>query len=118
MPLTLLALSIPAAVFLFLSLMPRGRATLLACLVAACLLALLWAGHYFDRLGYRGRGEERAQIKSFILISGMSLAWFVAVSLQVLRNRFPPHWPAWSWPVVVFVTLLVIGIGVYRILTL
>ena len=118
MSLTLLAFAIPAALFLFLVLLPKGRPALMACLVAAALLLCLWGAHYLDVLGLRAGSNNRAQVIAFFMLLGLTLAWFMASSMQVLRRRFPEHWPAWSWPAVSIVALVVIGFGIYRMLTL
>ncbi|WP_103764192.1 hypothetical protein [Roseovarius confluentis] len=114
----LLAAAVPAALFLSLALLPYGRKALTAALLSAGVLVCLWLVHYLDLLGYRARGEDTAQIRAFLMLLALSLAWFLATSLQVLRRSFPPHWPGWSWPAVVLVTLLVIGFGVWRMVTL
>jgi len=118
MALTLLAFAIPSALFLVLALLPQGRPALVAALAAGAALFCLWLAHYVDLAGLRARGQENTQIVVFFLLLGLSLAWFMATSLQVLRRRFPPHWPRWSWPAVVLVTLLVMGFGIWRMLTL
>ncbi len=118
MALTLLAFAIPAALFLVLALLPNGRPALLAALVVGAALVSLWLAHYFDAAGLRSRGQNDTQVVVFFMLLGLSLAWFMATSLQVLRRRFPVHWPSWSWPAVVVVTLLVIGFGVWRMLML
>ncbi|QFT93293.1 hypothetical protein FIU86_10610 [Roseovarius sp. THAF9] len=115
---TLLAAAVAAALFLFLALLPYGRTALRAGLLSAAVLVCLWIGHYFDLLGYGARGEDTARVRAFLVLLALSLAWFLATSLQVLRRSFPAHWPGWSWPAVVLVTLLVIGFGVWRMVTL
>lgn len=118
MALTLLAFALPSALFLVLALLPVGRTLLLSALVTIAVLIGLWLAHYLDVLGLEARGAHKAQVMVFFLLMGLSLAWFMAVSLQVLRRRFPAHWPAWSWPMVVLVTLAAIGFGIFRMVTL
>ncbi|QFT96245.1 hypothetical protein FIU85_02925 [Roseovarius sp. THAF8] len=116
MALTLLAFALPAALFLVLALLPHGRPALLAALAMAAALIILWGAHYLDVLGLGRHGQGNARIIAFFMLLGLTLAWFMATSLQILRQRFPPHWPGWSWPAVVVVTLLVIGYGLWRML--
>ena len=115
---TLMVAAVPAALFLSLALLPYGRTALIGSLVSAGVLVCLWLVHYLDLLGYGARGEDTAQIRAFLMLLALSLAWFLATSLQVLRRSFPAHWPKWSWPAVVLVTLLVVGFGVWRMATL
>ncbi|WP_306130897.1 hypothetical protein [Roseovarius sp. MMSF_3350] len=114
----LLTAAVPAALFLSLALLPYGRPALLAGLIAAGVLLCLWLGHYIDLLGFGGRGEDRMQIRVFLILLALSLAWFLATSLQVMRRSFPRHWPGWSWPAVVIMTLLVISFGIWRMSSL
>ncbi len=118
MSLTVLAFTVPAALFLVLALLPPGRTRLVASLGVAVVLLCLWLGHWLDLHGLGARGAHRAQVFVFFELLGLTLAWFMATSLQVLRRRFPAHWPRYSWPAVVAVTLVVTLWGVYRMATL
>ncbi|KRS12154.1 hypothetical protein XM53_13000 [Roseovarius atlanticus] len=118
MALSLVAFAVPAALFLGLALLPHGRRALVAGLIAAGVLVCLWLVHSLDLLGLGAHGDDRMQIRVFLMLLALSLAWFLGTSLQVLRRRFPAHWPGWSWPAVVVVTLMVISFGIWRMATL
>jgi len=103
---------LPAAAFLLLALLPRGRTALAGCGLAGLGIVFFWV--YVLIVAAPGGGTSGSY--TIVIAALLTGALGVASSLQALRLRLPPGGPAWRWPAIVAITLLAVGLPALRLL--
>ena len=108
---------VPIAIYLILALTSFGSFVIRFGIIATLSTASLWLAYYLDIQGIGGRDGPQGAY-TFIFLIMMTLAIGLATCMQLLRRRFPPEWPDWSWPLCVLLTLLAVGWPVFGALML
>ena len=107
-------LVLPLAVYLGLVLLPAGRRALWACAAVGVAVALSWVAYLADPGGIM-TGPGRHGPFVLLLLVGVTAAWGVASSLQLLRLRLPSNWPGWSWALIALTALIAATIPAIRL---
>lgn len=105
MELALAFIGVPAATFLGLAAISRGRPALIGCVVALLLTAILFVA---------GDGSADSYWLALVMLIGSAIV--LAAVVQVLRMMIGPDRPGWVYPLIVGLALMVAGVPMLSIL--
>jgi len=110
----MLFFALPLVLYLGLVLLPPGHRAISVCAAAGAVVGVIWLIYLFDPGGVM-RQSGRQGAFSLLMLVGVTAAWGVASSLQLLRLRLPSNWPGWTWALIALATLIAATIPAIRL---